>query len=123
MRMNGLVGKRILLVEDEMLIALDIEDTLKARGCEVLGPFVDVAAALEVAENVKLDAAVLDVNIRGMTSFAIARRLEERRIPFLFLTGYGADLLVRENPGWEVFEKPYGAEPLMDRLVEIIAGR
>jgi DNA-binding response OmpR family regulator len=117
----SLTGKRVLLVEDEMLIALDIEQTLRASGCEVVGPFADVAAALSAAESRTLDAGVLDVNICGANTFAIARRLERRGIPFVFLNGYSRDLLAPENPEWEVFEKPYGLERLLARLREKMA--
>ncbi|MGE4247153.1 MAG: hypothetical protein AB7E66_14230, partial [Parvibaculaceae bacterium] len=79
----------MLVVEDEAVVSLDIEDILKAMGCEILGPTGRLDAALELATNGDPDAAILDVMIRGGRVFPVAERLMERDIPFVLASGYG----------------------------------
>jgi two-component SAPR family response regulator len=79
---------RVLVVEDEFLVAADLEDTLTALGYQVLGPFPTLAEALSWLDSDKPDAAVLDVNIRGELIFPVAERLTELGVPFVFCTGY-----------------------------------
>lgn len=84
-----LQGRRILIVEDEYLLADDLHDALRAAGAEVLGPVPSVAAALSlIAAEKVIDAAVLDVNLRGEMVFAAADALVARGVPFTFATGY-----------------------------------
>jgi DNA-binding response OmpR family regulator len=80
---------KILIVEDELFIAMLLEEALQDEGYEVIGPFSSASQALEKIEEEMPNAAVLDVNIRGGTSFAVADVLEREDRPFLFLTGYG----------------------------------
>ena len=84
-----LAGLRILVVEDDMLIALVIEQTLQDLGCVVIGPVGKLDAAMRIADNEALDAAILDVNIRGGHVFPVADRLCARGIPFALASGYG----------------------------------
>lgn len=81
-------GLRVLVVEDNLLLAEVICDVLETYGCEVVGPVPDVAEGLVLARGAALDGAVLDINLRGKPSFPIAAALAERTIPYLFLTGY-----------------------------------
>ena len=82
-------GERLLLVEDEALIGLDLRLTLEERGFVVEGPVRTEAAAMKVLETAEIAMALLDINLgRGRTSFGIARILAERGIPFVFVTGY-----------------------------------
>jgi two-component SAPR family response regulator len=84
-----LKGLRVLIVEDMVLVADDLADMLAEWGCEVLGPAASVADALALVGENALDAAVLDVNLGGEElSLPIAAALEERNVPFLFLSGY-----------------------------------
>ncbi|AEH90886.1 MULTISPECIES: response regulator [Mesorhizobium] len=83
-----LSGLRVLVVEDAFLLALDLSDELKTAGCDVVGPAPSVQQALEQIDGVKLDGAVLDVNLHGERSFPIAEHLATRGVPFVFLTGY-----------------------------------
>jgi PAS domain S-box-containing protein len=85
-----LAGRRVLLVEDEPLVALDLEATLRDLGCEVAGPAATLADALRVvaAEAPQLDAAVLDVNLGGQPAFPAADELVRRGVPVIFATGY-----------------------------------
>ena len=80
---------RILVVEDELLIAIEIEDVLQANLCEVVGPTARLTEALQLATDEVLDAAILDVTISGGKVFPVADKLLERGIPFLLASGYG----------------------------------
>lgn len=111
-----LVGKRVLVVEDEMLVALLLEDMLAQAGCIVIGPFARVRDALAAVKTEVADLALLDVNVAGEKVFPVAHALEERGVPFLFLTGYGQDALPRDRPDWEACSKPFFPEQLAKRL-------
>lgn len=86
---HRLEGRRILVVEDEYLIADDMRDALLDAGAEVLGPVpsIDAAASLIQAED-RIDGALLDINLGGTTVFEIADTLMARGVPFAFATGY-----------------------------------
>jgi two-component system, response regulator PdtaR len=83
-----LAGRSVLIVEDERLIALDLQDILDGWGCEVIGPVASVSAALRLIEELSPDAAILDVHLNGETSEPIADVLRARACPFLVLTAY-----------------------------------
>ena len=85
----ALRGRRVLVVEDEALIAMLLEDMLAGLGCVVVGPIARVAPALMAARRGKLDGAVLDVILHGEAVLPDADALERRGIPFLFVSGYG----------------------------------
>ena len=91
--MRSLQGLRILATEDELLVAMYLEDMLSRFGCEVVGPFATVAEAVRNAAEKDLDGAVLDINLRGESVFPAAVTLLERGVPFLFCSGY-ADLSI-----------------------------
>src|SRR6516164_2815923 len=86
----GISAKRVLVVEDEYLVAMDMSAYLEAAGAHVVGPASNVNAALEVLERTELDGAILDVNLRGEMAYPIADALTARGIPFVFTTGYDA---------------------------------
>lgn len=102
-----LTGKRVLIVEDEMLVAMLIEDFLTELGCSTIGPCGSVASALAAAETEAFDMAVLDVNLAGEKVYPVAEFLMERHIPFLFLSGYGDEAIPRGRTGWRVCAKPF----------------
>jgi CheY-like chemotaxis protein len=105
-------GKRVLLVEDEPIIAMSIEDMLTDLGCVVVGPALSAAAAEELASNERLDAALLDINMGDGASFPIASILRRRRIPFTFATGYGPTGVPAELSDVPVLAKPYTRQAL-----------
>lgn len=84
-----LAGRRVLVVEDEPLVALETAAVLRDLGCVVIGPAATFEEGLRLAEGGGLDAAVLDVNLLGVTSFPIADLLARRRVPVIQVTGYG----------------------------------
>jgi DNA-binding response OmpR family regulator len=86
---DEIAGCRVLVVEDEMLIAMTIEDVLQALGCEIVGPVATLEKALELARDETFDAAILDVTVRGGKIYPVAEVLLARAIPFVFASGYG----------------------------------
>lgn len=88
--MNSDEGLRILLVEDEAILAFWFEDLLASLGCHVVRPVADIAEAVRMAQSERLAGAFLDVNIGGATIYPVADVLSAREIPFVFVSGYGA---------------------------------
>ncbi len=116
MRHSELAGKRVLVVEDELLVAMLVEDMLLDAGCVIVGPFARVAEAMAAARTMPVDVALLDVNVAGEMVFPVAYILEERGIPFLFVTGYGQAALPRDRPDWAACTKPFRPDHLFDCL-------
>jgi CheY-like chemotaxis protein len=97
----SLVGCRILVVEDEMLIAVLIEQALEELGCIIVGLASKLDVALRLARDATMDAAILDVAIRGGYVYPVAELLHARGIPFVLASGYGDWALpeaLREQP-------------------------
>src|SRR5471030_2544427 len=94
---SRLAGRRILVVEDEALVAWAIEDMLVELGCIVVGPAARVSQALVIVEGQPLDAAVLDVNLNGEKCYPVAEALTARGVPFIFSTAYNRDSLRSEE--------------------------
>ena len=115
---NGdLNGLRILVVEDEAAISLLLEDMLLDFGCEVIGPAARLSAALEAVEREPIDLAILDVNVAGEPIYPVAEALVQRRIPFVFSTGYGSAGIkdaFRDRP---VLQKPFAQHDLTQKLL------
>lgn len=102
-----LEGKRVLVVEDEPIVAMLIEDMLLDLGAEVIGPAARVDQALALVESEQFDLAVLDVNLAGQRSYSVADLLIERGIPFVFATGYGEAGAGEAYGDIAVLQKPY----------------
>jgi CheY-like chemotaxis protein len=113
---SSLIGRRILVVEDEPMIVMLIESLLEELGCIVADVAAKPASALQIIGSTGIDAAILDVNLNGVDSFGIANVLAERRIPFVFATGYGGSRLPPEFAGRPVLQKPYRIEELAQAL-------
>lgn len=109
--MAGLKGKRILVVEDEALIAVMVEDMLAELGSVVVGPAAAIDDALALVQTEAIDAAVLDVNVRGERIDPVAHALFERGIPVLFATGY-SEIRLASLQQADVINKPYTQEKL-----------
>ena len=88
---GALEGCRVLIVEDELAIAMLLESALEDEHCVIVGPYGGVRDALAAARNETLDLAVLDINLAGEMVFPVAEVLAERGVPFLILSGYGDD--------------------------------
>lgn len=110
---------RILIVEDEMLVAMLIEDLVADLGHDVVGPAMRLEAALDVARHEDLDFAILDINLAGKQSFPVADTLRGRGIPFMFATGYGAAGLTEAYRDCPVVQKPFEARELAEMLAAL----
>jgi CheY-like chemotaxis protein len=110
-------GKRVMVVEDEALVAMLTCDYLEDLGCIVVGPFASVKDALEGLDNSEIDCAILDVNLGGgENSFPIASALAEKHTPFVFATGYGAIGAKAEFASVTVLPKPFDEDQLAKAL-------
>lgn len=116
-------GQKVLVVEDEAVIAALIEDMLHELGCEIAASVAHIAEASEVAETVIADVALLDVNLGGKPVFPVARILRDRGIPVVFSTGYGAGGLPTEFAGYPVLSKPFVLEAVGEAIaVALVRG-
>ncbi len=115
-----LQGLRILVVEDEALIAMMIEDVLDGCGCEVVGPVARLPAAQQEARLRDLDCAVLDVNLGGRPVHPVADILAQRGIPFIFVTGYGEAGAGGQFEHRPVLRKPFKLEELRAALARLM---
>ncbi len=111
-----LAGQRVLVVEDEFMIAMLIEETLLEQKCVVLGPYNSIEGALRALSDDPPDAALLDVNLRGEKVYPLAELLEARGIPFLLLSGYGADAIPADRATWRACSKPFSPGDLIGML-------
>jgi CheY-like chemotaxis protein len=104
MRTGGAL--RVLVVEDEFLVAMDIESMLEQLGCQVVASVPRLLKALDVASSLDFDLAVLDINIAGEVVYPLAFRLAHRGTPFLFTTGYSTSSLPSELSDRPLVRKP-----------------
>jgi len=110
---RGLHGKRILLIEDEPLVSMELEGELAAAGCGVIGPAATLEHARTLVEEGKYDAALVDVNLKGQPVDELAALLTEKNCPFAFVTGYGRDALPEAFRGVAVLAKPFSSAQLL----------
>jgi PAS domain S-box-containing protein len=115
-------GNRILLVEDEALVAMMMRDSLVELGFCVVGPFDRAADALACATDEALDAAILDVNLGGDLVYPVAERLAQRDVPFVFVTGYDAENIDPRFADVPVLQKPIEREVLQGLFVSGVNG-
>jgi DNA-binding response OmpR family regulator len=115
---RDLSGCRIMVVEDELLVAMMVEDALLEEGCVVVGPFSRLDDAMCAAETEEIDCAVLDVNIAGRNVYPVAETLAARGVPFVIVSGYGQDAIPANRPHWVACAKPFLPEQLTAMLVD-----
>ena len=115
---DALSGKRVLVVEDESLVAMLLETILEDVGCTPVGPASTVDAALAAVADETLDAALLDVNVAGRQVFPVAEALKARGVPFVFSTGYGEGGLPDEWRGQPTLQKPFTEAAVRDALIK-----
>jgi CheY-like chemotaxis protein len=111
---------RVLLVEDEMLVAWLLEDMLADLGYAIVGPASSVNQALAMIDAEAIDAAVLDVNLNGQMSYPIADVLAARSVPFVFSTGYDKDTLLDGYRIFPVLQKPFHRSQLSVVLAKML---
>lgn len=117
-----MIAARILVVEDNALVALDLAEALGEAGFEVIGPAMSVLQAIGLIGTPGCDAAVVDINLRGETSEAVARELKARSIPFMTMTGYVRAQQPAVFDGVPTFTKPV-AMPLVIAELRRCLGR
>jgi CheY-like chemotaxis protein len=115
---EALQGVKVLVVEDEYLVATLMEDILESAGCVVAGPIPRLAQALDAASSEACDVAVLDVNLAGERVYPVADILAQRNVPFVFVTGYG--VLPGEYANRPRLCKPFKMADLLDTLSDIV---
>ena len=116
----ALKGVRVLVVEDEYFVAILIEEILESAGCIVTGPIPRLPEALDAVGHDDYDAAVLDVNLAGERINPVAGALSERNVPFLFVTGYGANALPSEYAERPHLCKPFRMGDLLCTLSNVV---
>jgi CheY-like chemotaxis protein len=117
-----LSNRNVLVVEDEMMIAMLIEDMLDEFGCKLVGPATSVPRALDLIGKEQVEIAVLDLNLDGQDTYAIADALQQKNVPFIFATGYGSTGLRQEYGNRPVLQKPFQAKDLENALAEALTG-
>jgi CheY-like chemotaxis protein len=120
---SQLSGRRVLVVEDEVMVSWILEDMLAELGCEVVGPAAGVEQALALVNAETIDLAVLDVNLNGKKSFPVADALLARGVPFVFSTGYGNDGFPDAYKGHPMMQKPYAIANLSGALESLITAK
>lgn len=118
----ALSGCRILVVEDEFFLALELEDELSRAGAEVVGPIPDLGEASRQIRADGFDIAVLDINLGGTLVYPLADELAAAGIPFLFASAYPASDIPVRHRHRRLVEKPYSVADLLEALAEL-AGR
>ncbi len=117
-------GLRVMIVEDQAMIAMDLEASLNESGAVVASVCASAAQALKALESTEIDAAILDFNLAGESSLAVAEALEKRGIPFIFATGQGHETPMPPRfAAKATMRKPYDVNQIMAALGEALAGR
>jgi CheY-like chemotaxis protein len=116
-----LQGLRVLVVEDEFLVAMDIEAMLRELACEVVGPIGNLASALQAAREETLDLALLDANLGGEPVTAVVEALVARAVPIVFCTGYQVENLYSRYPATSTLMKPFQPADLRAALERALA--
>jgi CheY-like chemotaxis protein len=114
-------ARRILVVEDEFLIALDIAGALEQAGIAVVGPAGTVGDALAAIEREEVHGAFLDANLAGEPVGRVADALHERGIPFAFVSGYGCEQLPARHQTAPLVKKPFTDRDLLDAVADFEA--
>jgi len=111
-------GRRILVVEDEYMLAEDLREELESQGALVMGPVASVADALELLRSGPApDMAILDINLGGEMAYPVADALRARDIPFIFATGYNAHAIPKAYSDMPRVEKPVEVRQAISKLI------
>lgn len=114
--------RQVLIVEDEPLLAMNLEDMLTHLGHVITSTATRIDKALSLAEGSEFDLAFLDINLAGSNTFEVAAILRKRKIPFIFTSGYGADGLIDGYRTAHLLTKPFGAEELEGKIAQALSG-
>jgi len=119
---KSLSGRRILVVEDEMLVLMNIEDMLADLGCESVTAAATVHQALELIGSQDFDAAMLDMNLDGSKTHRVAEALAAHGVPFMFATGYVGRDISDGHQDRPVLKKPFQCHQLDEMLEGLLSG-
>jgi DNA-binding response OmpR family regulator len=117
--LSSLEGRRILVIEDEYLIAIEVEDVLRDLGADVVGPFARLGPAFDWLGRGQVHGAVLDVRLNGDTTEGLAALLVSRRVPVLVASGYGTEQLPVELRELPRLRKPFTEPELRARVMQV----
>jgi CheY-like chemotaxis protein len=115
-----LPGKRVLVVEDNAVIALDIDDVLRDFGVDVVGPALDLETGLQLASHQPLDGAVLDIDLGGNFVWPIAAALKTDRVPFVFVSADCGEELPRDFSDSICLPKPASSWTIASAVAQVI---
>jgi CheY-like chemotaxis protein len=118
---SSLTGRRVFLVEDEALLTMLLEDFLEQLGCELAGSASRLPNAMQQAQTLSFDIAILDVNLNGEQTAPIAELLRSRGTPFVFATGYGMAGVPAHLQTTPVVKKPFQMHELKAALCEALS--
>ena len=118
---RALGGKRILVVEDEWVVAASIRDILEAAGAVVIGLPSNCREAIQILDGTGVEAVILDLHLQGGTSHMLAHLLEMRGIPYLFATGYVSEAKT-VSPGVKLLAKPFTDRTLLAAVETLLDG-
>ena len=116
-----LSGRHVLVVEDEMLVLMTIETMLGQLGCESVTSAATSAEAIELTKSQAFDVAMLDLNLNGCPSYAVADALDARGVPFVFSTGCSSEGMRDDYRDRPVLRKPYGSNQMVNALGGLLA--
>lgn len=119
----ALSGARLMIVEDQFLLAMDLVDALEPRGVQIVGPFANVRDAVAAARGEALDGAILDIDLGGELSFPIAEALAERGTPFLFASAFDAITLPEGLKCAPRLAKPFSHRDLLAAIDAMLTQR
>ena len=111
---------RVLIVEDDPVLAYDLADFLTCEGFQIIGPAASVVAAIGLINDIGCDVAILDVNLGRGTAAPVAAHLRSRSLPFLTLSGYSRDQHPPEFAGSVTMTKPYQERKLIISLRKLL---
>ncbi len=112
----------VLMVEDEMFIAMVLEDVLSDAGYQVHG-VSSVAEGLKVSQREDFDAAILDVNLGKELVFPLAEQLREQGVPFVFASGYSKDEIPEDFHSYDMLLKPYDSKTMLNAVATLLRAR
>lgn len=118
---SALKNARVLILEDEWMIATHMVELLEDYGCKVVGPANRIAKALELVSAEAIDGALLDLNVAGETAYGVAQALRDRGVPFTFVTGYSSGLINEDYRDRASIQKPINATKFRQALESMLS--
>lgn len=114
---------RVLILEDDLVVGLDIAEELSDDGYEIAGPVSNISDAMKLIESADIDFAVLDANIKGELPRRLARRCRNRAIPFVYVSGHDANYIRSRLPDAPLIAKPFKMKTLKSFLPPLAGPR